>query len=722
MGPLKVDSQGFWYLFTIRDHALTFRIVYPLKSKSDAPNAIMVRIAHLLVQLGAMPRELRTDNAWEFVLANFTTTLEKMGIGFYPSLPYSPQENGEAKRLNHTYRPPSVASLYPFGTKAIVHVLAIHQKHKLAMQGIEWRLLKPLLASGGWLLWNRVDYRMIHSESVIFPRFQTANTTNAPPSKGSLPHVLNAMRLRDVPTEIIFRGEKEAIDSLILAKDISTPEHLGQSMSGLHRQQWEQACFDELEQMQKREVWHVVDKEPGMKTIGHWLVFDTKLDKDGNVRKLKACLVTCGDRQRPGVDCTEMYAHTASLMSLRLLLATACLWQWKVSSFNVSGAYLYSLVEETVFMEPPTHFIPSTKGKVLRLRKALYGMRQAGHCWWQHLLGVLENLGFTSCKVDQLLYIFRKCGTIVAIWIHIDSGMVTSNFPAAIVEFQKVLCNNFEIKWPNTVRSIVGLECTFGEGEVTIVQSRLTEDILRAYPRVVVHHDCPLSPLPDTTVTDKGVVMDATPFSSVVGSLAYLVSRCCPDLAFAVNYLARHSMAPTVAHWEMLDCVVGYLLKTQKSGIVLRLGILLLNMWDDELEQSQSGLMLKLGDAPIMWESKWQSMVALSTCAAEYITLSDSAQHLVWAISQLTQLVGNFKKTIFCNNQAALQVLIDNLSWKRMRYLDRAFFVVNDMICKHGIMVKWVKTQEMQADALTKRLLGPSLFQAVSFLRIMGNR
>ncbi|MBW0522011.1 hypothetical protein O181_061726 [Austropuccinia psidii MF-1] len=110
-----------------------------------------------------------------------------------------------------------------------------------------------------------------------------------------LPHVLNAMTLGEVPTEVIFRHEEEAINSLPLAKDISIPEHLGQAMSGLHWRHWEQACFEELEQMQKQEVWHVVDKEPGMRTISHCWVFDTKLNKDGNVKKFKARLVAHGD-------------------------------------------------------------------------------------------------------------------------------------------------------------------------------------------------------------------------------------------------------------------------------------------------------------------------------------------------------------------------------------------------------------------------------------------
>ncbi|MBW0579849.1 hypothetical protein O181_119564 [Austropuccinia psidii MF-1] len=94
-----------------------------------------------------------------------------------------------------------------------------------------------------------------------------------------------------------------------------------------------------------------------------------------------------------------------------------------------------------------------------------------------------------------------------------------------------------------------------------------------------------------------------------------------------------------------------------------------------DLERSQTGLMIKLGDALILWGSKPHSMVALSTCAAEYIALSDSTQHLVQAINQLSQLAGNFDKTISCENHAAVQVSIANKSRKRMHYLDRAFFL-----------------------------------------------
>ncbi|MBW0481816.1 hypothetical protein O181_021531 [Austropuccinia psidii MF-1] len=180
-------------------------------------------------------------------------------------------------------------------------------------------------------------------------------------------------------------------------------------------------------------------------------------------------------------------------------------------------------------------------------------------------------------------------------------------------------------------------------------------------------------------------ILDPTPFWSVIGSLAYLVGGLRPDLAFAVNYLAHHSMGPTEAHWELLDHIIGYLLKTCNHGIHLFPGTLSLDLWSNagwggDLERSKTGFMIKLGNTPILWGSKPQSVVALSTCAAEYITLSDSTQHLVQEINQLAQLTDNFNKTIFCDNQGEVQVLIDNKSCKCMCYLDHTFFFVNDTI------------------------------------------
>ncbi|MBW0556335.1 hypothetical protein O181_096050 [Austropuccinia psidii MF-1] len=170
--------------------------------------------------------------------------------------------------------------------------------------------------------WPLANNQMIHLVSAIFQRFQTAQSTQETADKGSLRHVLNAMTLCQVPTEVFSAREERAINSLPLAKDISIPENLKLALAGPDWQHWEQACLNELHQMKKCSMWQA------METIGHCWVFDTKIDEPGNVKKFKAQLVARGNQQRPGIDCTETYAPTVSLMSLRLLLATTCLQNW----------------------------------------------------------------------------------------------------------------------------------------------------------------------------------------------------------------------------------------------------------------------------------------------------------------------------------------------------------------------------------------------------------
>ncbi|MBW0533279.1 hypothetical protein O181_072994 [Austropuccinia psidii MF-1] len=348
-----------------------------------------------------------------------------------------------------------------------MHVPAVNQPHKLAPGGIECKLLKPLM-SGGWLLWEPSTNKMVQSESVIFPQFQPSTNSSRPISKGSLGHVVNTMSLGEVPTEHLFAAQNQAVDSLILVKDINIPEHLGRALLGPHREKWREACLAKLGQMATRDVWEAVEKKPGMKTIGHRWVFNIKQNVDGSIDLFKARLVARGDRQQPGVDCDKTYAPSASLMSLHLVLATAALKNWCVASFNVSGVYLYSPVEETVFIELPVDFLPELRGKALRLKKVLYGMRQAGRCWWKFLSGILSRMGFVAMEVNQLLYIFRNEEADIAIWVHVDDGVIISNSPDKISDFKTALCAKLNIKWSDEVQQIVGLKCAIGEGEVAI--------------------------------------------------------------------------------------------------------------------------------------------------------------------------------------------------------------------------------------------------------------
>jgi len=71
---------------------------------------------------------------------------------------------------------------------------------------------------------------------------------------------------------------------------------------------------------------------------------------------------------------------------VRLILAMAALENWVAYGLDVRNAYLYGKLNEEIYMEQPEGFrVPGKEDFVLRLRRPLYGLKQARLAWWQAL-------------------------------------------------------------------------------------------------------------------------------------------------------------------------------------------------------------------------------------------------------------------------------------------------------------------------------------------------
>jgi hypothetical protein len=122
----------------------------------------------------------------------------------------------------------------------------------------------------------------------------------------------------------------------------------------------------------------------------------------------------------------------------------------------------------------------------------------------------------------------------------------------------------------------------------------------------------------------------------------------------------------------------------------------------------------------IAWGSKRQTVVAMSTCAAEYLALSEGAQQLSHLLNILEEINMEPELKIHCDNEAAILIATDNTSKKKTRYLRRAFYFVNDLIREHEISIKWTSTHNQLADVLTKRLGPTKMITALGQLGVGG--
>jgi hypothetical protein len=143
---------------------------------------------------------------------------------------------------------------------------------------------------------------------------------------------------------------------------------------------WRLAMVDELASIEQNSTWTLVDLPAGHRPIGLKWVYKLKRDVDGIILKHKARLVAKGYVQRPGIDFDEVFAPVARLDSVRLLLAVAAQFKWQVHHMDVKTAFLNGELGEEVYVSQPPGFIDGkNSSKVLRLHKALYGLRQAPH-------------------------------------------------------------------------------------------------------------------------------------------------------------------------------------------------------------------------------------------------------------------------------------------------------------------------------------------------------
>jgi hypothetical protein len=139
---------------------------------------------------------------------------------------------------------------------------------------------------------------------------------------------------------------------------------------------WRAAMQSEMDAVEKNCTLELADLPRGHSAITLKWVFKLKRDEAGAIVKHKARLVARGFMQWEGIDFDDTFAPVARMESVRLLFALAAQEGWRVHHMDVKSAFLNGDLKEEVYMhQTPGFAIPGKEGMVLRLRKALYGLR-----------------------------------------------------------------------------------------------------------------------------------------------------------------------------------------------------------------------------------------------------------------------------------------------------------------------------------------------------------
>ena len=192
----------------------------------------------------------------------------------------------------------------------------------------------------------------------------------------------------------------------------------------------------------------------------------------------------------------------------------------------------------------------------------------------------------------------------------------------------------------------LGIRFSFADQTVKMVQTEYVDKILDKFgmkdcnPRKT---PCDLG-IDKISQVDSKQFEDTTVYREIIGSLIYLTTCTRPDISFIVNKLAQSMSRPTNADFNSAKSVLRYLKGTRTQGLIYDgresecdlIGFADSDWGGSPDRRSISGYIFRVGsnDSPIAWRSKKQETVALSTCEAEYVSLTHAIQEAKF-LSQL---------------------------------------------------------------------------------------
>ena len=149
-------------------------------------------------------------------------------------------------------------------------------------------------------------------------------------------------------------------------------------------------------------------------------VYSWTVNELGHVVRAKARLVARGFAWREGMDFFETFSPCPSVASIRLLAAIACEFDWDLCHFDAEQAFVQSKLDEVVFIRLPPG-CGELSGKVVKLGRSLYGLRQSSRTWHNHLMHGLKGLGFKSCAADTCVMRLIEHSVVVMVVVHVDN-------------------------------------------------------------------------------------------------------------------------------------------------------------------------------------------------------------------------------------------------------------------------------------------------------------
>lgn len=499
----------------------------------------------------------------------------------------------------------------------------------------------------------------------------------------------------------------------IEGEDATTYEEV---MKSNYKVEWMKAMKHEMKSIKAHDTWTLCKLPKGKKAIQCRWLFKVKRNADNSINRFKARLCAKGFTQRYGIDYVETFAPVVKMSTLRCAFAVAAERELEIKQIDIETAFLNGVMEEEIYMNQPDGFQEQGKDIVCRLKKGLYGTKQAARQWNEKINSSLQDMGLTQSDADPCLYTKILEAEYTLLIVYVDDIVIFSNNMEKMNQVIEQLKNEYGVTEFGEPRYCLGIEIHRNRESKTI---QLTQHgyILKTAERFGLKDSkSMLIPADPNQVLMKSNIENTSvyPYRQLIGSLMYAMTGTRPDIANALGEVAKYCDNYTKEHWAAAKRILKYLKSTSSLGIKY-CGDSRKNLqgyadanWatDVDTRRSTTGYVFTLNTGAVSWKSRRQPTVAASTTEAEYMALFDATREAIWLRRLLKdmKMLKNKVITIYQDNQGCIALAKNPVSQQRTKHIDIKFHFVREQVKMKTIELTYMKTDEMLADGLTKNL------------------
>ncbi|MEE4247441.1 MAG: reverse transcriptase domain-containing protein [Kangiellaceae bacterium] len=505
---------------------------------------------------------------------------------------------------------------------------------------------------------------------------------------------------------------------------MNIPSTYSEAITSPESHQWQAAMESEIANFENNDVYELTELPNDRDSVkGRW-VYAVKENPNQNL-KYKARYVAKGFSQKAGVDYDETFAPTAKMTTIRTLMNVVAQDDMVIHQLDVKAAYLNAPIDHEIYLEQAQGFEvkSASKNLVWKLKKSVYGLKQSGRNWNETLDDYLKERGFENSIVDPCLYTRTKKDSTVLMLVWVDDILIAGSDKETVDVVKTEMKAKFDITDFGRLSYFLGIQFNFAQSEVRMNQAVYVEKVLSKFGMT----DCRprLTPCDQNLqfTNDDRAIIDVTLYREMIGSFIYLMTCTRPDICWIVTKLSQFLAKPTSEHHAYAKQVLRYLKGTMKHELVFRKSSESLSIsghadsdWaGSEDRKSISGYCFKLNEnsGVVSWRSKKQDTVALSSCEAEYMSLTLALQEGLFLMQLMSDMrpEGNFESfSLKGDNQGALALSKNPVHHKRSKHIDVKFHFIRENVKSGKVVLTYVQSSENNADVFTKSV-GKILFE-----------